>query len=71
MNLQQRLAENLKNPLRAGYVTFTGYVMTEAECCSYNLYIEEAARPWISERACEYMLEQRHRYFVLISGESM
>lgn len=44
--------------------------MTEAECRSYNLYTEEAARHWISERAREYLLDQRHRYFVLINGET-
>ena len=69
MNTQQRLAHALNNPLTAGCVTYTGHVMTEAECRSYNLYTAEAARPWISERAREYLLDQRHRYFVLISGE--
>lgn len=67
MNIHERLAEALKNPLRAGYVTYTGHVMTEAECASYNLYTAEAARPWISEQAREFLLDQRHRYFVLIS----
>jgi hypothetical protein len=69
MTAQKRLAEALKNPLKAGYVTWTGHVMTEAECHSYNLYTAEAARPWISEQAREYLLDQRHRYFVLISEE--
>ena len=69
MNTQERLAEALKKPLRAGYVTYTGHVMTEAECASYNLYTAEAARPWISEQAREYLLDLRHRYFVLISEE--
>jgi len=69
MNTQKRLAEALKKPLRAGYVTYTGHVMTEAECASYNLYTAEAARSWISEQAREYLLDLRHRYLVLISGE--
>lgn len=69
MTTQARLAEVLKNPLKAGYVTWTGHVMTEAECHSYNLYTADAARPWISEQAREYLLEQRHLYFVLISEE--
>ncbi len=69
MNTQQRIANALNNPLTAGYVTYIGHVMTEAECHSYNLYTAEAARPWISEQAREYLLDQRHRYFVLISGE--
>ncbi|WP_182059176.1 hypothetical protein [Pantoea sp. ME81] len=69
MTTHERLAEALKNPLKAGYVTWTGHVMTAAECHSYNLYTAEAARPWISEQAREYMLDQRHRYFVLISEE--
>ena len=37
MDTQERLAEALKKPLRAGYVTYTGHVMTEAECAFYNL----------------------------------
>lgn len=69
MNTHERLAEALNNPLKAGYVTWTGHVMTEAECHSYNLYTAEAARPWISEQAREYLLDQRHQYFVLISEE--
>lgn len=67
MNTQERLAEALKNPLRTGYVTYTRYVMSETECASYNLYTAEAARPGISEQAREFLLDQRHRYFVLIS----
>jgi hypothetical protein len=66
MNTQQRLAEALKNPLSVGYVTYTGHVMTAAECHSYNLYTAEAARPWISDKAREYLLDLRHRFFVLI-----
>ncbi|WP_217550207.1 hypothetical protein [Pantoea sp. GbtcB22] len=69
MTTHERLAEAIKNPLKPGYVTWTGHVMTEAECHSYNLYTAEAARPWISEQAREYLLDQRHRYFVLISEE--
>lgn len=67
MNTLERLAEALKNSMRAGYVTYTGHVVTEAECASYNLYTAEAARPWISEQAREFLLDQRHRYFVLIA----
>jgi len=67
MNTQERLAAAIKNPLKAGYVTYSGHIMTLAECESYNRYTEDAARPYISEKAREYLLDQRHRYFVLIS----
>jgi len=67
MNMQERLTVALKNPLKMGYVTYSGHVMTQAECESYNRYTEEAARPYISEKARNYLLDQRHRYFVLIS----
>ena len=52
MNTQERLAAALKNPLQAGYVTY---------------YTAEAARPGISGQAREFLLDQRHRFFVLIS----
>lgn len=67
MNKQEWLAAALKTPLKAGYVTYTGHVMTGAECESYNRYTAEAARPGISERAREFLLDQRHKFFVLIS----
>jgi hypothetical protein len=63
MNTQERLAEALKNPLRAGYVTYTGHVMTEGECASYNLYTAEAARTWISEQAREFFAESAASLF--------
>jgi len=67
MNMQERLTVALKNPLKMGYVTYSGHVMTQAECESYNRYTEDAARPYISEKARNYLLDQRHRYFVLIN----
>ncbi|WP_275556665.1 hypothetical protein [Mixta sp. Marseille-Q2659] len=67
MNTQERLAAALKKPLQAGYVTYTGHVMTDAECITYNRYTAEAARPGISGQAREFLLDQRHRFFVLIS----
>jgi len=67
MNIPERLAMALKNPIKAGYVTYSGHIMTQTECESYNRYTEDAARPYISEQAREFLLDQRHRYFVLIS----
>lgn len=67
MNIPERLATALKNPLKAGYETYSGHIMTLAECDSYNRYTEDAARPYISEQARAFLLDQRHRYFVLIS----
>lgn len=67
MNMQERLTVALKNPLKMGYITYSGHVMTQAECESYNRYTEDAARPYISEKARNYLLDQRHRYFVLIN----
>ena len=67
MNMHERLTVALKNPLKMAYVTYSGHVMTQAECESYNRYTEDAARPYISEKVRNYLLDQRHRYFVLIS----
>lgn len=68
MTKQQRLAYALAHPLSAGYVTYTGHVMTASECESYNRYTTEAARPYISDDAREFLLDQRHEFFVRISG---
>lgn len=68
MTKQERLACALARPLSAGYVTHTGHVMTAGECASYNRYTTEAARPHISDDAREFLLNQRHEFFVRISG---
>ena len=63
MTTQERLEHALANPLTAGYVTHAGHVMTAAECESYNRYTSEAARPGISSRARNFLLDQRQRFF--------
>ena len=67
MNIRERLDYALQNPLKAGYVTYTGHVMTAAECESYNRYTREAARPGITAKASDFLLDQRHLFFVLVS----
>lgn len=67
MTVRERLDFALQNPLKAGYVTYTGHVMTGAECESYNRYTREAARPGLNEKARDFLLDQRHLFFVLIS----
>lgn len=52
-------------PLTAGYVTYTGYVLTQAEADAYNHYTQEAERPFISPQAREFLLQQRHEFFTL------
>lgn len=63
MTTQERLDHALAHPLMAGYVTNGGHVMTAAECESYNRYTSEAARPGISNRARDFLLDQRHQFF--------
>ncbi|WP_157079271.1 hypothetical protein [Serratia ficaria] len=62
---KQQLRHALNNPLKAGYVTYTGYVLTEDEAEQYNRYTEAACKPSNSESAVQFYLDQRHLFYVL------
>jgi hypothetical protein len=53
----------------AGYRTYTGHCMTQAEADSYNRYTEELNRTRCI-RTREYLKDQRHRMFCIIAAQA-
>lgn len=63
--IQKQLQSAINNPLDEGYLTYTGYRLTQAEAAQYNRYTEQAAKPSNSVQAVEFYLNQRHHFLVL------
>ena len=63
------LKENFDSSLyKAGYTTYTGYVLTEHDANALNIYTQELNRTrCIATR--HYLLDKRHQMFCIIAQE--
>lgn len=57
----------IMNAIEAGYVTFTGYVFTQADADAYNRITAEIERERYPA-TIEFLKDQRHRLFCMTVG---